>query len=103
MIGLARQGLTVPAIAKAVGVEARTVRLWLRRFNAAGLDGLHDAPRSGRPATYTPAEVSEVLAAALTNPRRLGLPFASWTLDRPDFAQNGRSSRPCRRLLSPAV
>src|SRR5918912_42541 len=68
MIGLARQGLTAPAIAKAVGEEARTVRLWLRRFNAAGLDGLQDAPRSGRPATYTPTAVGEVLAAALTNP-----------------------------------
>jgi Homeodomain-like domain len=103
MIGLARQGLTAPAIAKAVGEEARTVRLWLRRFNAAGLDGLQDAPRSGRTATYTPTAVGEVLAAALTNPRRWGLPFASWTLDRPDFAHNGGSSRPCIWLLSAAV
>jgi transposase len=77
MIGLARQGLTAPTIDKAVPMEARTVRLWLRRFNAAGLDGLQDASRSGRPTTYTPAEVGEVLAAVLTNPRRVGLPFAN--------------------------
>jgi transposase len=77
MIGLARQGLTAPAIAQAVGVEARTVRLWLRRVNAAGLDRLQDVSRSGRPATYPPAEVGEVLAAALTNPRSVGLPFAN--------------------------
>jgi transposase len=97
MIGLAQQGLSAPAIAKAVGVEARTVRLWLRRFNGAGLDGLHDAPRAGRPATYTPAEVGEVLAAALTTPQRLGLPFASWTLDRLEAYLNEEKGIPIKR------
>jgi transposase len=97
MIGLAGHGLSVPAIAKAVGMEARTVRLWLRRFDAAGLDGLHDAPRSGRPATYPSAEVSEVLAAALTTPRRLGLPFASWTLDRLEAYLNEEKDIPIKR------
>ena len=49
-------------------------------------DELDDHPRSGRPATYSPdavaAVIAAVIAAALTSPRRLGLPFASWTLDR---------------------
>jgi transposase len=58
------------------------VRLWIKRFNAHGLEGLKDAPRSGRPPTYTPEQVAEVLAAALTDPQTLGLPFGSWTLDR---------------------
>ena len=39
-------------------------------------------PRAGRPVTYSPEAVSEVIATALTDPQRLGLPFASWTLDR---------------------
>jgi transposase len=52
------------------------------RFNAHGLAGLADAPRSGRPATYTPEEVGELVAASLSDPQDLGLPFASWTLDR---------------------
>ncbi|WP_072022332.1 helix-turn-helix domain-containing protein, partial [Zavarzinella formosa] len=43
---------------------------------------LHDAARSGRPATYTPDEKAEVIAAALTKPADLGLPFGCWTLDR---------------------
>ncbi|HEY1249329.1 MAG TPA: helix-turn-helix domain-containing protein [Nitrososphaera sp.] len=30
---------------------AITVRTWLKRFNTAGLAGLNDHPRSGRPAT----------------------------------------------------
>ncbi|MGH2618778.1 MAG: helix-turn-helix domain-containing protein, partial [Thermomicrobiales bacterium] len=56
--------------------------LWLRRFNARGVDGLADAPRCGRPATYSPEEVGELIAASLTKPDDLGLPFGSWTLDR---------------------
>ena len=78
----ARSGARVPAIARALGVCEATVRLWLTRFNAHGLDGLGDAPRAGRPPTYTAEEVGEVIAASLTNPADLGLPFGSWTLDR---------------------
>jgi transposase len=63
-------------------VCAATVRTWLRRFNARGVDGLADAPRAGRPATYPPEAVGELVAASLTDPQELGLPFGSWTLDR---------------------
>jgi transposase len=82
MIDLARQGQRVPAIAATVGVSAPVVRRWLARFNAQGVAGLADAPRPGRPATYTAEEVGELIAASLTDPQALGLPFASWTLDR---------------------
>src|SRR5438094_2398438 len=82
IVRLARQGRRVPAIAQALGVSAATVRRWLKRFDERGPGGLADAPRSGRPATYSPEQVGEVLAAALTDPQALGLPFASWTLDR---------------------
>ena len=58
------------------------MRKWIQRFNEAGLPGLADVPRSGRPTTYTPEAVSEVIVTALTDPQTLGLPFASWTLDR---------------------
>jgi transposase len=73
---------TPPSIAEALGVTAETVRRRIRRFNAEGLAALEDHHRSGRPATYSADEVAAVVAAALTSPRRLGLPFASWTLDR---------------------
>lgn len=82
MVQLAAAGQRVPAIARRLGVSTPTVGLWLKRFNERGLEGLADEPRSGHPPTYTAEEVSEVIAAALTNPRDLGLPFASWTLDR---------------------
>jgi hypothetical protein len=51
---------------------------------AEGLDGLRDRRRGGRPATYTPEQVGELIAASLTALQDLGLPFARWTLDRLD-------------------
>lgn len=82
IIQLAGEGWRVPAIAREVRVCPETVRLWIKRFNDLGIEGLKDEPRSGRPPTYTAEEVGEVIAASVTNPRALGLPFGSWTLDR---------------------
>jgi len=82
IIRLARQGMLAPAIAKEVRLCEPAVRLWIERFNAQGIEGLADESRSGRPPTYTPEEVGEVITASVTNPRDLGLPFGSWTLDR---------------------
>lgn len=79
---LASEGLLVPAIAERLGLESAWVRVWIKRFNADGLSGLRDRPRSGRPATYSAEQVGEVIAASLTNPASLDLPFASWTMDR---------------------
>jgi transposase len=82
IVCLSAQGLRVPTIAKRVGVHEQTVRDWLKRFNRAGLPGLQDKPRPGKPATYTAEERSEVIVTALTDPQELGQPFACWTLDR---------------------
>lgn len=82
IILLASRGQRVPAIADELKLTQATVRTWLTRFNADGLDGLSDRERSGRPTTYTPEEVAEVVAASLTAPQKLGLPFGSWTMDR---------------------
>jgi transposase len=82
MIWLAQQGQQVPAIARELRLCPATIRSWLKRFNRQGLAGLQEAPRSGRPATYTPEQVSQVIATSLTKPQELNLPFASWTLDR---------------------
>ena len=82
IVGLAHRGRRVPAIADEVGVSEQTVRRWLGRFAERGLGGLADAARPGRPPTYSPQEVGEVVAASLTKPGDLGLPFGSWTLDR---------------------
>src|SRR4051812_47893817 len=75
-------GRRASAIARDLGLSRPTVYTRIKRFNAQGTAALPDQPRSGRPATYPPERVAEVLAAALTDPQALGLPFASWTLDR---------------------
>jgi transposase len=97
IISEASRGRPAPAIALALGIGERTVRLWVKRFNARGVDGLVDEPRSGHPPTYTPEQVGEVLAAALSKPTDLGLPFASWTLDRLEVYLNEEKSLPIKR------
>jgi transposase len=87
----------VPAIARVLNIGRKPVRVWIKRFNAAGLAGLRDEPRSGRPATYTAEQLGEVIAASLTNPRSLGLPFASWTLDRLEAYLNEQKGIPIKR------
>ena len=43
------QGMTQEQTAKAMTHSVRTVRRWLSRFEAEGVDGLYDAPKPGRP------------------------------------------------------
>jgi transposase len=74
--------LSAPEIAARMALCNETVRFWLKRFNARGLHGLEEDPRSGRPPTYAAEERSVVIRTALTRPTELGLPFACWTLDR---------------------
>ncbi len=97
MVWLASQGLRAPAIAKQLNVHESTVRDWLKRFNAKGLPGLQDEPRSGRPATYSPEQVGEVIAAAMTKPDTLDLAFGSWTLDRLEAYLNEQKGIPIKR------
>jgi transposase len=78
----AEQGLKVPQIALIVRESEATVLRWLKRYLAEGLEGLHDAPRPGRPAQITEAYQAELLAAVRRRPRSLGLPFSLWTLQR---------------------
>ena len=79
---LASQGQTVPQIAKAVGLNEKTVRKWFKRFEQQGLAGLEDAPRPGAPSRYTPENKARVLEAALTRPSELNLGFTCWTFER---------------------
>ena len=75
-------GLSAPGIAAKLGVCGAAVRFWLKRFSERGLRGLKEDMRSGRPPVYSAEERSAVITAALSQPAELGLPFASWTLDR---------------------
>ena len=78
----AMDDLKAEEIAIRMDLCGNTVRHWLNRFNARGLEGLKEDVRTGRPPTYSAEQRSAVITAALTRPSELGLPFASWTLDR---------------------
>jgi transposase len=82
LVLLAVEGRKAAEIAEELRLHARTVRFWLNRFNAQGLAGLEESERPGRPPVYPADQIAAVIATALARPADLGLPFASWTLDR---------------------
>ena len=79
---LSNQGHTAREIAARLDCNERTALKWIGRFNRHGMTGLEEVLRRGRPRVYGPEDVGAVIQAALTPPGDLGLPFASWTLDR---------------------
>jgi len=86
IIQLAADHLTVPRIARRLDMSEKAVRQWVTRFNQAGLDGLDDAPRAGRPPTYGEGERSRVMAKARGLPPKPTEgevpPTCHWALDR---------------------
>jgi transposase len=64
----AADGLSNTGIAREVGVSLPTVGLWRRNFSERRLEGLKDAPRSGRPRAIDDDEVRRVLAKTLERP-----------------------------------
>lgn len=82
IIQWASKGQKAHQIAARLGVTGKTVRNWLTRFNEAGLAGLGDEARAGRPPTYCSEDISLVVTIALTKPDDLALPFGHWNLDR---------------------
>jgi transposase len=78
----AEQQLTAAAIAQIVRESEETVRRWLKRYQAEGIEGLRDQHRGGRPATVTETYREQLLAAVRRRPRSLGQPYSLWTLQR---------------------
>jgi transposase len=68
VVALSWDGLGVAAIAARVGCHENTVRRWLHRFNAAGVDGLGNRPGCGRRRRITEAERSRIIALARSLP-----------------------------------
>ncbi len=75
----AAAGKTNAAIAADLGVCTDTVRKWRRRFAAARVAGLKDAPRSGRPGVFTAADRAEAVALACALPAETGVPLSRWS------------------------
>ena len=64
----AAEGLTAAQIAERVGCAERTAKKWRGRYAESGMEGLRDAPRSGRPLTHGPQTRALLIAKACTRP-----------------------------------
>jgi transposase len=78
----AEEKKTAPNIAKIVRLDEQTVRRWIKRFNAEGINGLYDEPKSGAPKRVTDAYRERLLIVVRRRPRSLDRPFSLWTLQR---------------------
>jgi putative transposase len=56
--------------ARLAGMSDQALRDAIKRFNAEGMAGLYDRPRSGRPRRLTPEQESEVADVVLAGPDR---------------------------------
>jgi transposase len=88
MIEMAAGGKSDSAIARSVGVNRHTVRLWrigwlmLEAFPLSELsvaERLEDLPRPGVPARITADERCQWEALACTAPEKSGRPISQWT------------------------
>ena len=78
----AERGLSAAQIAQIVRASEETVRRWLKRYLAEGVEGLHDEPQPGAPRRVTEEYREGLIHAVRRRPRSLGLPFSVWTLQR---------------------
>jgi transposase len=76
---LVSRGISPEAIAALYEVDVRTVGLWLTRFREAGLAGLDDLPRSGRPRVANAAAEAEATQCLEGSPSRFGWLRTTWT------------------------
>lgn len=82
MVKAAALGQDVAAIDAWSGRTTETVRWWLGRYLTAGVAGLGDAPRPGRPKRADAAYRQALETALETAPRDVGLLVDVWTSGR---------------------
>ena len=88
------QAMRAHEIAPLVRRDEQTVRRWIKRFNAEGIEGLSDALRPGAEAKVTPAYRERLLEVVRRRPRSLDQPYSLWTLQRlADFLAEETSIR----------
>ena len=78
----AEQGLVAAKIGEIVRLNEESVRNWLKRYEAEGIEGLKDDPRPGVEPTVTDEYRVKLVATVRRRPRSMGQPFSLWTLQR---------------------
>lgn len=72
----------VKQICERVLREQRMVRRVIKQFNKAGLKVFERKKTKGRKPKFTKEQRAKVLQAVLTEPKKLGLPFVTWSLSK---------------------
>ena len=72
-------------ISRALGITKDTSRLWRKRWlelrdvEMSGQERLEDAGRSGKPASFTIEQLTQLYALACDPPQKYGRPISHWT------------------------
>src|SRR3954452_10703887 len=72
-LALVLEGASREAAARCAGMDRRTLRDWVHRYNAEGTEGLRDRRRPGPRPRLTPAQEAELAAAVDQGPDRDGV------------------------------
>src|SRR5689334_25447846 len=67
-LALVLEGASREEAARAAGMDRQTLRDWVHRYNAEGLAGLRDRPRSGRKPRLTAGQEAELVTAVERGP-----------------------------------
>ena len=78
---LSHQGHTIDQICKILTVTREKVSLWFDAWEAQGLEGLRDKPRTGRPAIYSDSERVRLLELVKEEPHQLKAVKARFQLE----------------------
>jgi transposase len=65
----ALDGMSREAAARAAGMDRQTLRDWVHRYNAEGIEGLRDRPRPGRPCALDEGRQAALKALILKGPK----------------------------------
>ena len=79
---LLHMGKKPQEVAALLNVSRATISNWHAAWRAAGLNGLSDKPRSGRPPVTTAVHRARVEELLATDPTLLGHGFTCWTVAR---------------------
>lgn len=80
MVHNLHQGYTPMVVAQLHDVSEATVYNWFNRYQAEGLDGLVNKPKSGRPPKADAKYRQRLIEVIETNPEAFNLGFSVWTL-----------------------